>query len=506
MPDPGFEEALHGFLWLDDLAAVGDMAARRRAQDWSRDWIARYGAGDGPGWLPDLTGRRVIRWINHAPFLLNGRDGVASDACFNALGKQVVYLSRRWRAAPGGLPRFEALSGLIHGGLALRGMDTLTGPAIQALAQDCEREIDRQGGIPGRNPEELLEVFTLLIWTASALTEAGRAPPRAHVAAIERISPTLRALRHADGSLARFHGGERGAEGRLDHALAYSGIRSHRTDGLSMGYARLSAGRTTVIVDADAPPAGKASGNAHASTLAFELTSGRRPVIVNCGSGAAFGPSWHRTGRATPSHSSLEIMGISSARPGEAVPIPGQGPLADHPQNVTSGRRQSPFGSHFLGTHDGYRPTHGLIHARKLYLGADGRVLEGEDTLAAMEDADRCRLDRMLVRSTRQAIVCAIRFHLHPDVKATIGLDGKTVSMVLKSGETWVFRYDGMAHLGLEPSVYLERDRLKPRMTKQVVLSARVLEYSGCVTWSLAKAQDTPTALRDLETRDLTAR
>ncbi|MEK6216526.1 MAG: heparinase, partial [Boseongicola sp.] len=73
MPDYSFEADLQGFTWLDDLAAVGDMHATKRAQLWTHDWIARFGAGRGLGWTPDLTGRRLIRWINHAILLLNGQ-------------------------------------------------------------------------------------------------------------------------------------------------------------------------------------------------------------------------------------------------------------------------------------------------------------------------------------------------------------------------------------------------------------------------------------------------
>jgi hypothetical protein len=72
--------------------------------------------------------------------------------------------------------------------------------------------------------------------------------------------------------------------------------------------------------------------------------------------------------------------------------------------------------------------------------------------------------------------------------------------MALKSGEVWVLRQDGNAVLSVEPSVYLENGRLKPRATKQVVLSGRALAYATRVRWSLAKAQDTPEAVRDLAT------
>jgi uncharacterized heparinase superfamily protein len=111
IPDPAFEDEVQGVAWLDDLAAVGDAAARRKAQDWTWGWIARFGRGTGPGWTPDLTGRRIIRWINHALFLLNGIDRTATEAYYRALSRQTVFLSRRWHTASPGLPRFEALTG-----------------------------------------------------------------------------------------------------------------------------------------------------------------------------------------------------------------------------------------------------------------------------------------------------------------------------------------------------------------------------------------------------------
>ncbi|MCB2115435.1 MAG: heparinase II/III family protein [Rhodobacteraceae bacterium] len=498
IPDPRFEEELHGCAWLDDLAAVADPAARKKAQAWVFDWIARYGRGAGPGWTPDLTGRRLIRWINHALLLLNGRSRAESDAYFRSLGRQTIFLSRRWQAAAPGLPRFEALTGLIYAGLALTGMERHVAPAATALARDCVLEIDAEGGIPTRNPEELLEVFTLLTWAAGALNDAGRMPQDAHLDAIHRIAPTLRALRHADGGLARFHGGGRGAEGRLDQALASAGGKALTAQGLAMGYARLAAGRTTAIVDAAAPPRGRASWNAHASTLAMELTSGRRPIVVNCGSGISFGPDWRRAGRATPSHSTLCIHGFSSSRFGASGLLPSpRGEFTDAPDQVWAQPEEDRAGHRLMAGHNGYVPTHGLTHIRQVMLSADGRAIAGEDTLGAMTVADRRRFETIMERTKQAGVPFSLRFHLHPDVDCALDLGDTAVSLALKSGEIWIFRHDGVADLALEPSVYLESGRLKPRATKQIVLSAKVVDYACQLGWTFAKAQDTPTAIRD---------
>ena len=497
-PDASFEGELHGFAWMDDLAAVGDVSTRQTAQGWLWEWIERFGRGSGAGWTPDLTGRRLIRWINHALFVLRGQESEKSEAFYRSLAQQTTFLSKRWHSASPGLPRFEALTGLIYAGLSLEGMEDLAKPAIKALARECAAQVDAEGGLPTRNPEELLAVFTLLTWAAAALSEAGLETPAQHLEAIERIAPTLRTLRHSDGGLARFHGGGRGQEGWLDHALASAGIKASQPDGLSMGFARLSAGRTSVIVDASVPPSGNASRSGHASTLAFELTSGRRPLIVSCGSGASFGADWRRAGRATPSHSTVVLDGYSSARLGDADSASNLETLINAPKHVPIEVSHAPDGLRFQGGHDGFEEIHGLTHARTLELTFDGRGLAGEDMLLAMEDPAKRRFDRSMDEIRLAGVPFDVRFHLHPEVDATLDLGGAAVSMALRSGEIWVFRHDGKFNLSLEPSVYLETGRLKPRATQQIVLSGRAVEYATRIRWSFSKAQETAIGIRDL--------
>ncbi|PLL14526.1 heparinase [Tabrizicola sp. TH137] len=496
-PDAAFAAELQGFVWLDDLAAVGDATARRRAQDWTYGWIDRFGAGQGPGWTPDLTGRRLIRWINHAVLLLQGQDKARSDAYFRAVTVQTHFLARRWMRAAPGLPRFEALTGLIVAGLALEGKAALVKAAVAALARDCRGQIDAGGAIPTRNPEELLDVLTLLNWAVQALQEAGREVPLDVSVAIGRIAPTLRALRHADGGLARFHGGGRGIEGRLDAALAASGVRGAAPPGLpAMGYVRLASGRSTVILDAAAPPHGRAGGEAHASTLAFELTSGRRPLIASCGSGRPFGEDWALAGRATASHSTLSIDGSSSSRLGK-----GSDDFAARAAVISLQQTADHNGQTVSAAQDGWRASHGLIHSRILTLDSHGRRLTGTDMVFVHAASDQKRLQALRAQRP-EGVNVSIRFHLHPDVDARLDMGGNAVSMALKSGEIWVFRHDGVAQMTLDPSVYLEKGRLQPRATRQIVLSAPVEGFELRIGWTLAKAQDTPLAIRDLDRED----
>ncbi len=494
-PDFGQRVEVHGFVWLDDLAALGDTRAQERAQAWTFDWIARFGKGKGPGWQPDLIGRRLIRLINHAPMLLEGDKATRQVALLGSLSMQVNFLAQRWSFAPRGLARIEALTGIIVASLVLQGMSGHVDAAVKALAAELESEIDMGGGIPSRNPEELLDVFTLLTWGAQTLAEAGRTASPQHFAAMERVAPVLRALRHADGGLARFHGGGRGAEGRLDSALANAGIKAAASTGMVMGYARLTGGRTTLVLDAAPPPGGPL---AHASTNAFELTSGRRPLVVSCGSGLVFGAEWRQAGRATASHSTLSIEGFSSSRLGPG----GEGSFVERAEVTTL--RVLP-GENGHGVHlaqNGWAATHGLSHVRDLMLTQDGRHLTGFDRIAAISTAEKRRLEKVLAASRQQGVRFAVRFHIHPDVDVRLDMGGAAVSLALKSGEIWVLRHDGTAKLTLEPSIYLEKTKLRPRESRQIVLSGHAVDFDTQLGWTLAKAQDTPLAIRDLERED----
>ncbi len=501
-PSIDFEQALHGFAWLDDLGALSSLLARDVGASWVWGWIKRYGRGKGIGWSADLTGRRVLRWINHGQFLLATQDGRKADLFFQSLVQQARFLSKRWHTATPGLPRFEALTGLIYASYFLEGLESLAAPALQALAQDCRTEIDQGGGISSRNPEELLLVFTQITWVAALLKDLGLDIPDPVQTAINVITPTLRSLRHVDRSLARFHGGGRGPEGWLDQALASSGVRARMSDGLAMGYARLSGGRTSIVVDAAPPPQGIGTSNAHASTLGFELSTGRRPLIVNCGSGVSFGGEWRRAGRATPSHTTLCLDGLSSARLASPDKKSGHEMLMDGPTRVPIELSEAIDGHRFQAGHNGYVASHGLTHARMLELTFDGRGLAGEDMLFAIEPNEQKTFDNALRATQMQGVPFDIRFHLHPDVTVMLDMGGAAASLMLKSGELWVFRSEALT-MRLEPSVFLEFGRIKPRATQQIVLSGRATEYGTRIRWSLAKPQDGAPALRDLAQDDL---
>ncbi len=489
-PSPLFAAELHGFRWLDDLATYGDARAMGTAQAWILDWIDGFGMGLGPGWSADVTGRRLIRWINHSAFLLHGLSQSRRDKICQSMALQTRLLSTSWRHLPAGRGRFEALAGLICAAQSLAGMQSILPPALTALVKECQAQIDVHGTIASRNPEELLDIFSLLTWVKQSL-ELTHAPiPEALTKSLASIAPVLRSLRHGDGTLARFHGGGQGSEYVLDQALAISGIRASALQDSAMGFARLAAGATSLIADAAAPPLGQERFTSHASTCAFELSVGRSRVIVNCGSGLRFGEDWHQAGRSTASHATLAIEGLSSSR-FAAPKRNGTRPFIETPSLVMVEKTRAVDGVRLQMNHNGYQKSHGLIHARTLDLPVDSKGLVGEDELYAPDESD-VRLLQAAQAKSESPLHFSIRFHLHPEVTPNLEPDSASVSLTLATGDIWVFRCQPGVELALDESVYFEDGRQFPRPSQQIVLTGVIKEITTRVRWSLAKASENP--------------
>ncbi|SDE60007.1 heparinase II/III family protein [Limimaricola pyoseonensis] len=478
----------HDFAWLDDLAALGGPQARGLARSWVADWITRYEGGRGPGWAPETVARRIGRLIGHARFLIEPDGAALQASLMGSLAAQADWLSRRWPETTPGVERVVTLAGLIEALAALGAPAARLGRLSSALDRAAAEAVAEDGGVAARCPERLLDTLVALTAAARALEAVGLSAGAPVRDAAARMVPALRALRHTDGALARFHGGGRGAPGRLDRALADSGERAGpRQATARMGFWRLAAGRSSVVLDAAPPPGPPHATEAHASTLAFELTSGLCPVVVNSGSGVHHGPDWRRAGRATPSHSTLCLDGVSSARLGPPTAA-GAEPMGDGPRDATAHRTDDAAAWGVEASHDGWRLSHGLTHARRLALARDGACLAGEDLLTTLGPADERRFDAAIRADPEGGIAFTLRFHLHPEVSAEADPDGWWVALDLGSGERWVFRHDGGAHLALAPSVYLEATRPRPVPSRQVVLSGRAMAYATRVRWSLEKA------------------
>ena len=480
-------EDLHGFTWLDDLAARGDNAAIEIAQKWIFSWIEKYGSGSGAGWTPNLTGKRLIRLIHHEEIILHELPEKKISTYFRFIYKQANFLSKRFYKTHEINMNFEAIVGLIYCGLYVEGFDSFITVATEYLSRECRDKIDEDGGILSRNPEELLEIFTYLVWIAHGLHDANWTPSQAHIDAINRIAPTLRHLRHTNGNLCRFNGSLGKYSGELDRYLFLSGNKKKTTKILKMGYARLEGGRTSIIQDAGSLPNLFQSNLAHASVLGFELTHGRQPLIVNCGSGANFGLDWRKAGRATQSHSTFCIKGQSSAKLTRSLSYNSKLTdfLSQGPTEVVTNKSKVTGGTELTVSHDAYASKFSVNLERKLELSDNGEILIGNDQIDLLSSRDRSK------EISSHDLEYEIRFQFHPEVTVQI-LDNDVVQINSKYAGAWILEALNLTP-SIQPSYYFSDGNASPIPTKQVVFSTKFNDFLKQVRWSFVKSYDIET-------------
>ena len=467
---PAWRAAAHGFAWMRDLRALGTDTARLQARALTADWLAR-GAEEPIADAPEVVGARLSAWLGHWDFFAATAEDAFRRAVMTRLAQDARDLSAALPAEAEHRGALGALKGAMAAAIALE-EDTYLQRAVRFLPAEIERQFHPDGGHVERSPSMQLQALQDLIEIRNLMHGAGLEPPPHLAAALDRAAPALRLFRHGDGGLALFNGTRDENSALLDLVLTQGQARGRAPLDLpETGFQRLQAGRTLVIVDTGAPPAGRpAAGEgglpagadrfAHAGTLAFEMSVGRDRLIVNCGAAPAAEDAWRDALRSTAAHSTLVLSDTNSS---ELRP---EG-LGRRPEQVETARHESAGAQWLEASHDGWRRSFGAVHRRRLYLAESGDDLRGEDMVEVGGDG-------MLPPF-------ALRFHLHPGVVASLLQDESAALLRLPSGIGWKIRAKG-ARVALEESVYLG---LEPRRSSQVVLIAEDGEAS--VQWAITR-------------------
>ena len=479
-PSEEWAETLLGFGWLRHLRAAESGITRANARALVDEWITLQGSLDPIAWRPDIVARRVLSWLSQAPLVLHDGEARFYRRFLRSLTRQVRYLRRTASTARDGLPRLQCLIALTAAALCMAGQERLLRSMTRRLSDELARQILPDGGHVSRNPGALIEILLDLLPLRQAFSARNVPPPAALNNAIDRMMPMLRFFRHGDGVFAHFNGMGPTPGDWLATVLAYDDARGEPVaNAPHSGYQRLQAGGTLVLIDTGRPPPMGLSYEAHAGCLAFELSSRQNRIVVNCGLPATNRESWRSVARATAAHSTATLNDTSSCRflgPGSLQRLLGI-PVLAGPSNVPVAREERDDGIMLRASHDGYADRFGVLHERTLLLAADGTRLEGEDAFLPARG-------KALPGAKDDAF--AIRFHLHPAVKASRLSDGHGVMLILPSRQAWTFTaYDD--EVQVEESVYLAGPD-GPRRALQIVIHGHARQTPR-VRWTFAQVE-----------------
>jgi uncharacterized heparinase superfamily protein len=482
-PSQEWSDQLLGFGWLRHLRAADSSITRANARALVGEWISLQGQFDTlDAWRPDLVARRIISWLSQAPLVLHDADMKFYRRFLRNLTRQVRYLQRTVKATRDGVPRLQAVIALSYAALCMQAQARMQKSVTRKLSDELTRQVLPDGGHASRNPGALVELLLDLLPLRQAFAARNVPPPAALNNAIDRMMPMLRFFRHGDGNFALFNGMGPTRSELVSTVLAYDDARGVPVaNAPHSGYQRVQASDALLIVDTGPPPPMSMSAEAHAGCLAFELSARNHRIVVNCGLPATSRDTWRHVARATAAHSTVTFNDTSSCRflTSEALKNLLGAPILAGPTRVQVTRqeltRQERDGGILLRlSHNGYVDRFGVLHHRSLRLSADGRRLDGEDIFTGPTG------EALMLR---RGDAFAVRFHLHPNLKANRRSDGHGVMLVLPNREVWTFdAYE--ERVELEESVYLAGPD-GPRRAVQIVIHGHAREVSR-VHWTFA--------------------
>ncbi len=472
---------LHSFRWLRHLTASQTAISKTHAQAMVADWIVDFGKPSGHiAWQPEIAAQRLISWLCNSVAIVEQADIRLYNQFLKSIGVHIRFLNTKQNDFADTLEGLQVRLALAYASLCVaqtgKKKSIRSKKAHDALGNSLARQIFADGGHVSRCPSVLPEILIDLLPLRQAYEKLGIAPPPEVISAIDRMMPAIRYYRHRDGTFARFNGVSSSQQDLIATVLRYDDAMGEPTQEASQsGYQRLSGGATTLLMDVGKPPTGDNSSKAHAGCLAFELSSLRTCFITNCGAPEFGDEATTSAARSTAAHSTAILHNTSSYRfhqGGVFKRYLGTRVLAG-PQRVIQERKSINGYTQIVARHDGYLRQFGVWHERILQLSDDGNLLFGRDKFFVNGGKPPTHLNKD---------DCAIRFHLHPSVTASIDADGAAISIKASENQTWKFSCDG-GNVGLEESIFFA-SRSGPIASSQIVINLKLAQLS-VVSWQL---------------------
>jgi len=434
-------------LWIYNLHYFDDLNARDAQQRnelhhalISR-WIRENPPGKGPGWEPYPLSLRMVNWIKWllSRDLDEAREAELLDLMAQSLAVQARFLERRLEHHLRGNHLIANAKALVLSGLFFSGDEPSSWyeKGIQILCSELSEQILSDGGHFERSPMYHSIILEDILDLINIHTVYGCRFPESWTGHAAKMLWWLYVMSHPDGDIVLFNDAAFGIAPSLkkleDYASALSigGVTKTLPDLVffqETGYARACKKPFTCFFDVAPIGPDYQPGHAHADTLSFEMSVGKRRVFVDTGASSYEGPD-RLEQRQTKAHNTLTVDNHDSSE------VWGNYRVARRAKVTESSAYEANGCAVVRGVHDGFSRLSDVgLHERKWIVSRTGIEIRDKIDGAGTH----------LVSS---------HLHLHPDVKI-LDNNAQNIGLMLPSGLKAVVRMDEKFEVSYEPCKY----------------------------------------------------
>jgi uncharacterized heparinase superfamily protein len=380
---------IYNLHYFDDLNAMNSEERTSWHTSLIERWIADNPPATGIGWESYPLSLRIVNWIK---WTLSGNS--LSKSATDSLAIQARYLRRRLERHLLGNHLFSNAKALIFAGCYFEGDEAVEWRrcGMEILNEEIPEQILGDGGHFERSTmyhalafEDMLDLLNLSKVFPDAFNEwrnmVNRLPELA-----TKMAWWLAVMCHPDGEISYFNDAAIGIAPSSEELFSYSkrlgcSCNTKISDGVTWlkdsGYIRVQRGGVVALVDVAPVGPDYLPGHAHADTLSFELSVGKRRVVVNSGT-SQYGLGTEREyQRSTAAHSTVTVDRENSSEVWAGFRVARRAyPLDVGVEELNGAYR-------IRGSHDGYQRLSGRVVHRREWLIQDSAIevvdeIEGE--------------------------------------------------------------------------------------------------------------------------------
>jgi len=437
---------VNSFAWLRDLNEVNSNSARVCARNLIRSWMSENSRWSEENWNMGIIGKRLFFMLSCYDFYGSSADNEFKEKVMLSMYKQEKHMLYNIKKEKniGTYDYLQAVKGLLFANIFFPGQKKYLDYNLLLFKKSLDKQMLSDGCHISRNSFISFKILRSLLDIDYILRNSHNDVPDFLNIYIRNITKFIKSISYKDGKLPLFNGSFEYSEAKISDVMNKLSFRVKTENSFPIsGYERISEGKTNILIST----ATDSSENRHYGVGSFEMQHDKKRILVNCGA-FVYKEKWRQALQNTNAHSVMTVENDNNIASKSKVT-----------------RRNNKNSTSIVIENDGYEKSK---ISRKILVSDDGRSIMGSD---------------MLESSSKKDIV--IRFHLHPDVSASLIKNGKSVLLKVGKSSGWMFKSSNM-ELSLEEGVYFGRGSV-PQQTKQIILKKKITKEDNVVSWVLEK-------------------
>ena len=456
---------LNNFYWFFSLDLK---SSKENTQKIISSWIKKNSKFNSKSWEFDLTSKRIISWLSNHNLTIEESNKNYQNKFNEIIQKQTNHLINEIDKSKTIDDKLIGCAAIILTGLSYKDEKNYLIYGLNLLKKISRLSFDNQGFPKSRNIKQLVFYLKYYILIREWFKESQIDVP-------DQINETIYHLGQGYAFVWQniefdilMNGNNISNNVDFDHYLKRFGYKFKNENKEFGGYAILNNKKISLVMDVGPPPISKLSSNYQSGALSFEISSGGKKLISNCGFYNNKNYKLIELSKSTATHSAIIINDHSSC---VYKKINNKNYFVN--QDLKILKKNIIFEKNYWkinAAHNGYQKKYDIILERSIEFYPEQLRFVGTD--------------KILNKKTNFNIKFEVRFHLEPNIKLMKTQDNKTILIELED-DGWKFTCDNF-DINIDNGLYFG-NKNSYAQNQNIFISGITTNQNENITWQLNK-------------------